>query len=114
MEKTELIERLKNANFTTDEINDILLKSDISQEAKDGIAVTEQIEKSAINFLGSFVKSLKSDFKKNLLDILVIILFLTTLLILSYKELINKESTSTLFALIIGYVLAKFKKGFNV
>ena len=114
MEKTELIERLKNANFTTNEINDILLKSDISQEAKDGIAVTEQIEKSAINFLDSFVKSLKSDFKKNLLDILVIILFLATLILLSYKELINKESTSTLFALIIGYVLAKFKKGFNV
>lgn len=114
MDKQELIEKLKKANFTTEEINEILLKSEISQEAKDGIAVTEQIEKSAINFLDSFVKSLKSDFKKNLLDILVIILFLTTLILLSYKELVNKESTSTLFALIIGYVLAKFKKGFNV
>ena len=38
--KQELIERLKKANFTTEEINEILLKSEISQEAKDGIAVT--------------------------------------------------------------------------
>lgn len=40
MDKQELIERLKKANFTTEEINEILLKSEISQEAKDGIAVT--------------------------------------------------------------------------
>ena len=114
MNKIELIEKLKKANLTTEEIEDIITHTEISEEAKDGIAVTEQIEKSAINFFDSLVKSLKADIWKNIFDILVISLFLSTLTLLACKELINKESTSTLFALIIGYVLAKFKKGFNV
>ena len=114
MNKTELIERLKKANFTEEEINELLLNTDISQEAKDGIAFTKQVESSAINFFDSLVKSLKTDIWKNLTDIVVISLFLFTLVFLSSKDLVNKESTSTLFALIIGYVLAKFKKGFNV
>lgn len=114
MNKTELIERLKKSNFTNEEIDEILTKIELSDEAKENVAVIEQIGVSATNFIQQVAKELKDNMIKYILDLILIGMFLATLIILSCHELINKENTATVFALIIGYVLAKFKKGINV
>ncbi len=114
MEKQELIDRLKNANFSDTEIEEVLGSLDISTEAKENIAIITQIGISAKDFIGELAKQLKESIWKIVFDLILIGLFLGTLIFLSCNGLITEQNTTTLFALIAGYVLAKFKKGFNM
>jgi len=114
MNKIDLIQKLKDSSFTDNEVQLILDKFEISNDAKDDVAKIEQIGLSAKMFISELAKNLKENLWKTFFDILIIAIFLGTLIVLSCFEFITKESTSTLFALIIGYVLAKFKKGLNM
>lgn len=114
MTKDELITKLKNANLSDNEVDEIIEMTEISQEAKENIALISQIGLSATGFVKEIARQLKESHWKSIFDLILIAAFLITLIILACFELIDKQNTSTLFALIIGYVLARFKKGINV
>ena len=113
MNKEQLMQKLQSANIPQSEIDEIMASVEMSAETKENIAVITQIGLSATAVITELAKQLKENLWKSILDLVLISLFLTTLIFLACNKLVEPNSTSTLFALIIGYVLARFKRGIN-